>query len=152
MKKLLVLALMMLIGITGLLGCEEEKKVSFLDDPNTVDYTDEAATEMFQTMYGMSNLKSQNLYILDDTLYIDFYYNKEASDSEIDTGRSFAITNLIATGDSPYGDIPYRNLTDPMVKEIEWKTTICNIYRNDKLMWQEAYEGIKLITSQDYRK
>lgn len=134
-----------------LIGCDKQDK-SLIDNPNAVNLTEEKATEMLQKMYGMTNLKRQRVILLDNTLYVDFFFNKVASESEIDSARSFALTTFALEKSSPYGGIPYMSLVDKAQKKLYWENTVCRIYKNNKKVFYEKYKGMELEVSEKYLK
>ncbi len=138
----------MIITIIILSGCGKEKN-KVIENGDTQDLTETEATEMFKEMYGMDNLESQKVYFLEDTLYIDFYFTKEATNSETDSARSYALNTFVLEKSSPYGEIAYMSLVDPRHKDLEWNNTVCNVYKNNKQIWEEKYKGMKL---ENYKK
>lgn len=110
---------------------------------NAVYYTDERAQEMFidERYYSMVNLKGHELYIHEDILNIDFYFDKDVTEHQIDKARSFALTTFILRHSSPYGESPYGELNTSNRNDIKWNYVLCRIYVNDKLKTEEKYDA-----------
>jgi hypothetical protein len=132
-----------------LMGCDKQDK-SIMENPNAVNLTEEKATEMLKKMYGMPNLKEQRVILLDNTIYAEFFFDKSASESEVDSARSFALMSFVLEKSSPYGGIPYMSLVDKAQKKISWENTVCYIYKNHKKIFYEKYKGMKLEASEKY--
>ncbi len=152
MKKLSKVILCLFVFLSFFLVACSNKNNNILDNPDAINLSEEDATEMFQTMYGMTNLTNQRVILLDNTIYIEFFFSKNATDSEIDSARSFALTTFVLQKISPYGEIPYMSLVDQSSKKINWVNTICNIYKSSELIYYEKYNGMKLEVSEEYKK
>jgi len=131
------------------MACDKQEK-NTLDNSKTVNLSEEKATEMFQRMYGMLNLKEQKVTLSDNTLNIEFFFDKNVTESEIDCARSFTLLTFVLQKSSPYGAIPYMSLVDPAQKKLTWESTECNIYKNEKKVYHEKYKGMKLEISKKY--
>jgi len=149
-RVILSLIITVSIFIIGYIVFNNKYEQSNIKNPNTINLSEVNATKMFQQMYGMPNLQNQNVYILDNTLYVDFYFSKEATDSEIDSARSFALMTFVLEKSSPWGEIPYMSLVDKGQKEVYWEQTVCDIYKKNKKIWYEKYKGMELETSEQY--
>jgi len=148
-KILGVISILLIIIVLVVLGIIKQSN-TVSKNPNTIDLTEEQSTEMFKYMYGMSNLNHQNIYLLRNELYIEFYFDKTATESEIDSARSFALVTFALGKSSPYGEFPYMSLVDKAHKQISWDKTICTIYKNNKKIWYEKYNGVKLECSEKF--
>lgn len=150
MKKIYKVILWIFIAISILLmACDKQEKNAF-DNSKAVNLSEEKATEMFQRMYGMPNLKEQRVTLSDNTLNIEFFFDKNSTESEIDSARSFTLMTFVLEKSSPYSSLPYMSLVDPALKKLSWENTICNIYKNDKKIYHEKYKGMKLEASKKY--
>jgi len=118
---------------------------------NAVYYTDERAQEMFvdERNYSLTNLKGHEVYLIDNTIHLDFYFDKNATFHQIDKARSFAITAFILKQSSFYGESPYMILNNGENRD-KWEKVSCRVYINDKLSIEENYDekGL-LIKSED---
>ena len=118
---------------------------------NAVYYTDERAQEMFvdERNYSLTNLKGHEVYLIDKTIHIDFYFSKNATFHQIDKARSFAITTFILKHSMAMGESPYMVFTIGENRNI-WEKVSCRVYINDKLYIEENYDekGV-LIKSKD---
>jgi len=114
-------------------------------------YTDERAQEMFvdERYYSLTNLKGHEVYLIDNTIHIDFYFDKNATIHQIDNARSFAITTFILKHSMAMGESPYMVFTIGENRNI-WEKVSCKVYINDKLSIEEDYDekGL-LIKSKD---
>jgi hypothetical protein len=134
-----------------LMGCDKQNK-SIMENPDAVNLTEEKATEMLQKMYGMPNLKEQRVILLDNTIYAEFFFDKSAGESELDSARSFALMSFVLEKSSPYGGIPYMSLVDKAQKKLYWENTVWCIYKNNKKVFYEKYKGMELEVSDKYLK
>lgn len=150
MKKLSKVILCLFVFLSVFLVACSNQNNNILDNPDAINLSEEDATEMFQTMYGMTNLTDQRVILLDNTIYIEFFFSKNARESEIDSARSFALTAFVLQKISPYGEIPYMSLVDQSSKKINWVNTICNVYQRNELIYYEKYNEMKLEVSEKY--
>lgn len=113
---------------------------------NAVYYTDERAQAMFvdERNYSLTNLKGHEVYLIDDTMHIDFYFDKNATFHQIDKARSFAITAFILKQSSFYGESPYMMLNNGENRD-KWEKVSCKVYINDKLNIEENYNEKGLL-------
>lgn len=150
-KKYIVAAAIIVVFIAIYLILENNKSYYNGKYPekieNAVYYTDGRAQEMFtdERYYTMVNLKGHELYIHDDTVNIDFYFDKDATDHQIDKARSFAITALVTRHSSAYGESPYGELNSGSKNKLEWKYVTCKIYVDDKLKIEDKYDEKGLL-------
>lgn len=150
MKKILKLTFCIFIFSSLFLVSCNKSKDDIINNPKGVNLTVEEATVMFHTMYGMNNLEDQHVVLLDNTLYIEFYFGSKASESEIDSARSFTLITLVLDKISPYGEIPYMTLVTQGENKYTWENTICNIYKENQLIYYEKYNGMTLEASEKY--
>jgi len=113
---------------------------------NAVYYTDERAQEMFmdERNYSLTNLKGHEVYLIDNTIHIDFYFDKNATFHQIDKARSFAITTFILKHSMAMGESPYMVFTVGENRNI-WERVSCRVYINDKLSIEENYDEKGLL-------
>ncbi len=132
-----------------LMGCDKQNK-TIMDNPNAINLTEEKATEMFQNMYGMPRLKDQRVILLNDTLYVDFFFDKSAGKSEFESARIFVYTTFIREETENYSEISYISLVDKAEKKLHWKNIVCDIYKNNKKVSYERFEDKQLVASEVY--
>jgi len=115
----------------------------------SVYYTDSRAQVLFKSedFYSLKSLKGHEVYLINETINIDFYFDDEADDHQIDNARSFALVTFALRHASNYGESPYGFLLLGE-QSIEWKKTACRIYVDDKLNIEEIYdENGKIVDS-----
>ena len=115
----------------------------------SVYYTDLRAQELFKSVdfYSLKSLKGHEVYLINKTINIDYYFDDEADDHQIDNARSFALITFALRHTSNYGEFPYGFLLLGE-QSIEWKKTACRIYVDDKLKTEEIYdENGKIVNS-----
>jgi len=104
-------------------------------------FTDARAQEMFtdKGIYNLTSLKGHEVYLIDKTMNIDFYYGKDATSSQIDISRSFALTTFVLKQSLFLGESPYMVLNN-MENRDKWEKVSCKIYVNDKLKNEDNYD------------
>ena len=107
----------------------------------SVYYTDSRAQELFksETFYSLKSLKGHEVYLMNEIINIDFYFDDEADDHQIDNARSFALITFALRHASSFGESPYGFLLLGE-QSIEWKKTACRIYVDDKLNIENIYD------------
>jgi len=107
----------------------------------SVYYTDLRAQELLKSrdFYSLKSLKGHEVYLINETINIDYYFDDEADDHQIDNARSFALVTFALRHTSNYGEFPYGFLLLGE-QSIEWKKTACRIYVDDKLKIEEIYD------------
>lgn len=118
----------------------------------SVYYTDTRAQELFKSedFYSLKSLKGHEVYLTNETINIDFYFDDEADNHQIDNARSFALVTFALRHASNYGESPYGFLLLGE-QSIEWKKTACRIYVNDKLNIEETYDENGKIMNSKYK-
>lgn len=146
-KKNVVFISMVLICIIILMYVFVVNHKSFYVDiyPEKVKYatyfTDERAQKMFidESTYILTNLKGHEVYLVDKTMHIDFYFNKDVTKGQIDKARSFALGTFVLKHSLFLGESPYMILNGKENRD-KWKMVSCRIYVNDKLNIEENYD------------
>lgn len=115
------------------------------DDVNKIEnatyYTDDRAQELFMKSgnYNFENLNSHDLYKIDDTLYIDFYFSKEATKKQLDDARVFALSTFVFKFLPPSEESPYM-IFNTDERPTQWVRVTCRIYIDDKLNSEDKYD------------
>lgn len=108
------------------------KSGTIYDNPETIDYTDEAATQMFKEMYHMVSLESQKLYMNGDTLYMDYYFDRQVSDGEFNAIGFYNQENVVLGKVSLMGEIPYEDVLMLGETKIPWSSVRVTYYEKIK--------------------
>lgn len=119
---------------------------------NAIYYTDKRAQELFieDGNYSFINLKEHEVYKVDDTLHIDFYFDNEVTKNQLDNARLFALSTFVLRYSSPSEESPYM-IFNSADSAVQWVTVTCRIYVDDKLNSEDKYDenGQVLMDSND---
>jgi len=133
---------LLLIVAFSIVACSNNDIESNISDENAIDITSQRAIELFKGEYSMVNLDKQDAYILDDTVYVNFYFNKKAEKIEMQNALSCSMTVFVLKSPSMLGEYPYGELFT-RENHREWEKSVIKIYSNDKLKAEMHYDGLK---------
>jgi len=140
--RLLKNIFLLLIIVFIIAACSNNDIESNISDKNAIDITSQRAIELFRGEYSMINLDKQEAYILDDTVYVNFYFNKKVEKIEMQNALSCSMNVFVLKSPSILGEYPYGELFT-RENHKEWEKSVIKIYSNSKLKAEIHYDGLK---------
>lgn len=107
---------------------------------------DENAHEILEKEYRITNLTTDNVYIQDNTLYLDFYFSSHVSRSDILAIRSLVLSKYIIEPNI-ISDLPYANA---FTMGTNIQNINLSIYIDDNMIIRENFTNIEESLSIDY--
>lgn len=152
-KKIIIISSIIIVLLALILFLMNQKSYYNGKLPPKVEgsvyYTDSRAQELFKSeaFYSLKSLKGHEVYLKNETINIDFYFDDKADKHQIDNARSFALVTFALKHAQGYGEFPY-GLLLLGEQSIEWRKTACRIYVDDKLNLDEIYnENGRIVES-----
>lgn len=148
-RSKIIKVLILIISILVISSCNNIEVDNKAEKINGAKYlTDSHAYEMYkdEKTYSLINLISHEVYILEDAINIDYYFDKDVTKVQIDKALSSAINIFVLRVNSPLSESPYQDLNYG-TNRIEWNKTFIRIYVNEKLTAEESYVKLKHIDS-----
>lgn len=136
-----VSAMVLMVSLMLLCACAEPLELYVPDDAAV--YTSEDAAVLLKDamQWNMTHLVQHELYIKDDTLYMDCLFDKAVDAGEIDRMRSFVITAFVLLHCDALGPTPYSELVmDRNRGELMWESVVCRIYQGSELVYEDVHD------------
>ncbi len=96
--------------------------------------------------WNMPQLQEHELYLLDERLYVEFLFEKNADEGQIDRARSFSLTTFVLSSIQILGEYPYSELMMNREKKregfVDWQAVTCHIYSGDELIYEDIYDRV----------
>lgn len=143
-----------LLACTILFGCSSIKQesmsevnlqqdvISPVQNTNNADalyFTEKDAGKSLKEIYSLEHLNRHEVYMIDDKMNIDLYFNDGIERKEIENSRIFIIKIFVVQATSKYGTpIPYQQL---ILSKVKWDKTSSRIFIDDIKVLEEKYSG-----------
>jgi len=137
MKKIILLSIVMIIILTG---CaeeittnenipEEENKIVFekREKSDRKYITEEKAKEWFEELYQIVNLDNHEVYIVDDTLFINFWFNNNVKRQEIMRSKDYVMNYLVLKYTGKGAPVPYVGAVIHNYKKLKYTVFIDDV-------------------------
>lgn len=154
--KFINIFILLSVVLSLTVGCvsrEEREKIasmtaSYEDNNSNIaieNITDTKMNDFFREWYGMNNLESHRVLWTGNGLQVEFYFEKNVTDSEIDAARSFAIKKFVMgiMNQNVISAYEYWMMQDGKIRDIS--EVRCRIFIDEELTLQDNYKDMRLI-------